>query len=84
MVGFVNQIVREEGFLACQQIIVSGGVSNFLDGFYHTEKLQLPSIYGQASAFLKHATGSYDDLKKYITAQIDGFRVAKAMLKIRQ
>lgn len=84
MVAFVNQVVKEEGSLACQQVIVSGGVSNFLDGFYHTEKLQLPSIYGQASAFLKHATGSYEDLRKYIMAQIDGLRVAKAMLKIRQ
>ena len=84
MVNFVNQIVKEEGYIACEQIIVSGGVSNFLDGFYHTEKLQLASIYGQASAFLKHATGSYEDLKKYVTAQIDGLRVAKAMLTIRK
>lgn len=84
MVDFVNRIVKEEIGLACRQIIVSGGVSNFLDGFYHTEKLVLPSIYGQASAFLKHATGTYADLQRFITAQVDGFRVAQAMLKIRQ
>lgn len=84
MVEFVNQIVKEEGYIECKQIIVSGGVCNFLDGFYYTEKLQLTSVYGQASAFLKHATGSYDELKKYVTAQIDGLRVAKAMLTIRK
>lgn len=84
MVEFVNRITREEGAIACREIIVSGGVASFLDGFYHMEKLSLPSIYGQASAFLKHATGSYADLQKYITAQIDGLRVAKAMLTVRR
>lgn len=84
MVNFVNQIVQEEGYIACRQIIVSGGVGSFLDGFYYTEKLQLPSVYGQASAFLKHATGSYAELKKYVMAQIDGLSVSKAMLSIRK
>lgn len=85
MVGFVNQIVREEGDnLLCRQVIISGGVSSFLDGYYLMEKLAVTSVYGQASAFLKHATGTYQDLQKYINAQIDGLRVAKAMLKIRR
>ncbi len=83
MVGFVNQVAAEEGYLPCREIIVSGGVTSFLDGFYYMEKLTVPSVYGQASAFLKHAAAATTDLQKYIHAQIDGIRVAKAMLKIR-
>lgn len=84
MVGFVNRVVQEEGDLPCREIIISGGVTSFLDGFYYMEKLQVPSVYGQASAFLKHATGTYRELRTYIQAQIDGLRVAKAMLQIRR
>ena len=37
--------------LKCQQVIISGGVKNFLDGCYLINKLALPSVYGQASGF---------------------------------
>ena len=85
MVNFVNRIAQEEGSrLKCRPVIVSGGVSDFLDGYYHTEKLQVPAIYGQASAFLKHAVGDYETLVKFIEAQIDGLRVAKALLRIKE
>lgn len=84
MVGFVNRVVQEESDLLCREIIISGGVTSFLDGFYYMEKLRVPSVYGQASAFLKHATGTYEELRTYIQAQIDGLRVAKAMLQIRR
>lgn len=84
MVQFVNEIYREEGDkLACKEIIISGGVNTFLDGYYLTESCHLSAVYGQASAFLKHAAGNYEDLRIYVQSQIDGLRVAKAMLKVR-
>lgn len=84
MVGFVNRIIEEEKEnIACKQVIISGGVNSFLDGFYLTEKLNTPSVYGQASAFLKQATGDYETLQSYVEAQIDGLRVAKRFLKIK-
>jgi isopentenyl-diphosphate Delta-isomerase len=84
MVDFTNNIVKElGGRINCQQVIVSGGIQNFLDGFYCTKKLQLPAIYGQASAFLRHAQGSYDDLYKYIEAQVQGLELAEAYLRVR-
>jgi len=67
----------------CKEIIISGGVSDFLDGYYYTKKLKLPSVYGQASGFLKHAQSSYEHLQTYTKMQIDGFRMAKAMLHIK-
>jgi isopentenyl-diphosphate Delta-isomerase len=84
MVGFTNQLVEELGEkIKCQQIIVSGGIQNFLDGFYCIKKLKLPAIYGQASAFLKYAQGDYDHLHHYIDAQINGLELAEAFFKVR-
>ena len=84
MVDFTNQIVAELGDnIRCQQIIVSGGIQDFLDGFYCIKKLSLPAIYGQASAFLKHAQGDYADLKAFIGMQIRGLELAEAFLKVK-
>jgi isopentenyl-diphosphate Delta-isomerase len=84
MVDFTNRLVEELGEkVKCSQIIVSGGIQNFLDGFYCIKKLQVPAIYGQASAFLKHAQGDYDSLHHYIDAQIQGLELAEAFFKVR-
>jgi isopentenyl-diphosphate Delta-isomerase len=84
MVDFTNIIVEElSENIRCSQIIVSGGVKNFLDGFYCIKKLKLPAIYGQASGFLKHAQGDYEQLYNYIDAQIQGLELAEAFLKVR-
>ncbi len=85
MVKMSNQIIKELGDqLVCKQVIISGGVSGFLDGYYLINKLALPSIYGQASAFLKHARGDYDNLYEYIDAQIQGLTLANAYLTVRE
>ena len=84
MVDFTNQIVEELGDkIRCREIIVSGGIKTFLDGFYCIKKLKLPAIYGQASSFLKHAQGDYQDLYEYVDAQIRGLELAEAFLKVR-
>lgn len=84
MVEFSNAILQELGEKAiCKQVIISGGVQNFLDGYYLIEKINTTSIYGQASAFLNHARNHYDDLAKYVEAQIQGLCLAKAMLRVR-
>lgn len=84
MVDFTNQIIDELGEkIRCKQIIVSGGIKNFLDGFYCIKKLQLPAIYGQASGLLKYAQGNYDVLYEYVDAQVNGFELAEAFLKVR-
>jgi isopentenyl-diphosphate delta-isomerase len=80
MLDVVNSIA--EGQPACRQIIISGGIHSFLDGYYYMSKSKLPSITGQASAFLKHATGDYNELKIYISGQIEGLKFARAFLKV--
>lgn len=81
MSGFANQVLQKLGDKAlCKQIILSGGVKNFLDGYYLMEKTNCNAIYGQASAFLKHAASSYEELEYYIEKQLQGLALAKAFL----
>ncbi|MEY4905949.1 MAG: hypothetical protein RLZZ292_3764 [Bacteroidota bacterium] len=84
MVEMTNQLIITLGEkMCCKQIIISGGLKNFLDGYYLTSKLNLPSIYGQASAFLQHARGDYETLHQYIETQTQGLELAKALLRAK-
>ncbi|MEL6277031.1 MAG: isopentenyl-diphosphate delta-isomerase, partial [Bacteroidota bacterium] len=43
MTDFINEIlVDPSADIQCRQLIISGGVRNFLDGYYLTERVQLP------------------------------------------
>ncbi|HFA52055.1 MAG TPA: type 2 isopentenyl-diphosphate Delta-isomerase [Bacteroidetes bacterium] len=84
MVEMSNEIAADLGDkMECRQVIISGGISNFLDGYYLINKLKLPCAYGQASAFLKHARGPYEELHEYVAAQVQGLELANAFLKIK-
>jgi len=84
MVQYVNELVATLGeHRKCNQIIISGGIRHFLDGYYLMHKLTLPAVYGQASSFLKHARGDYSELKAYVETQVRGLEVAHAFLKVK-
>ncbi len=84
MVDFVNDIKEELGDnIECNEVIISGGIKSFLDGYYYTEKIGVPSIYGMASEFLKYARGEYEELEEFVSKHIDGLRMAKAFLRIK-
>ncbi len=85
MVEMSNQLFSELGdkFL-CNQIIVSGGVSDFLDGYYFIKKSKVNAIYGQAGAFLKHARGEYSELRKFMKGQKKGIEMAYAYLRLKK
>ncbi len=84
MTGMVNQISAELGDRCLvRQVIISGGIGDFLDGFYLIKKSNLPAVFGQASGFLRHAQGNYDELREYVAAQIRGLELAEAFLKIK-
>ena len=84
MVDMVNDIlVKATMPIECRQMIISGGITHFLDGYYHIQKLKVPAIYGQASAFLVHARNSYEQLQKYISMQIDGLKMAQSLLTVK-
>lgn len=83
MVGWINQLTTDGKTIACRQFIISGGIKDFLDGYYLMGKLNFPSVYGQASGFLKHAMESQEALNTYIAQQIAGLKLAQAYLRIR-
>lgn len=83
MVEMVNHITSETEALPCRQIIISGGVSDFLDGYWLMSKLKLPSVYGQASGLLEYARKDYESLQAFLNMQVEGLAVAKAFLKVK-
>lgn len=84
MVTMTNDLVYRLGkAVQCDQIIISGGVKTFLDGYYLTQLSSCKAVYGQASAFLKEARGDYEDLQLHVERQIAGLRVAHSYLTIK-
>jgi isopentenyl-diphosphate delta-isomerase len=83
MIEVVNALVREGNPLGCRQIIISGGIRSFLDGYYYISKSLLPSIFGQAASFLRFARGDYDDLRSFVNDQIRGLAFARSFLQVK-
>lgn len=84
MVGFVNELISELGEKAvCRQFIISGGIKNFLDGYYGIKKIHATAVYGQASTLLKYAAESYEDLHAYVSSQVEGLKLASAFFKVK-
>jgi isopentenyl-diphosphate delta-isomerase len=84
MMAYVIQLKAALGD-ACQvqQLILSGGIKHFLDGYYLLEKSPMPAVFGQASGFLKYAEGDYAHLQAFVQAQVKGLALAKAYLKVK-
>ena len=83
MVDFINEILNKELNLPVDQFILSGGVKNYLDGYYLNQRCHAKSIYGQASALLKYASVSYELLERYLENQIRSYAMARNLLKIK-
>lgn len=63
-------------------LIISGGIKNYLDGYYFISTSPLPAVYGMASGFLKHARESYSTLSDWAKSHIDGLKMAHAYLRV--
>jgi len=83
MINNINSIISKTSDTSCKQVIISGGIRSFLDGYYLMKKSQLPSIYGQASTMLRYAREDYDKLREYIQYQIKGLQMAYTYLTIK-
>jgi len=85
MVGFANEAIAALGEKAlCQNVIISGGIKSYLDGYYLLKKASCNAVYAQASAFLKHAAGDYELLRSYCELQRKGLQTAYTFLDIKQ
>lgn len=84
MLEFYNTLIKEMGSSNHgANVIISGGVKHFIDGYYYINKIQAPAVYGQASPFLKHARGSYEELKQHVELQLEGLKMAYNYLTLR-
>ena len=82
MIQHINSLKSNHLKETAPLIIISGGIKTFLDGYFLMQKCQLPSIYAQASGFLKHAM-DIEALRSYVKSQIDGLKMAHALLKVK-
>ena len=84
MIQYIDELEwRLKEDMLCKQFIISGGVRNFLDGYYLMEQLPYPCVIGQASTMLKYAQESEEALSNFVQQQINGLLFAKAFLKIK-
>lgn len=81
MVGLWNEIANRKDRVP--DAIISGGVKDYLDGYYLINKCKTQAVYGQASGFLHHAMDDYEKLRAYVKTQIEGLKIANAMLTVR-
>lgn len=85
MVEILNSLLNEnKTTFHCKMAIISGGVKDFLDGFYYIQKSKMSAIYGHASGFLKYALQSQEALDEFARYQIEGLLLARAFLKIKE
>lgn len=85
MVDILNEIVATNGKeMKCHTVIVSGGLKDFLDGYYYIRKTKTKAIYGHASKFLKYALQSQEALNEFTGYQTEGLLLARAFLKLKE
>lgn len=66
-----------------KHIIVSGGIKNFLDGYYHLQKLPHSAIYAQAAPFLKYALLGEEPLFEFVESQLQALSMAYHYLTVK-
>ena len=66
------------------ELIISGGVKDYLDAHYLMSHASIPCIYGQAFRLLKYALQSYDALKNHIQDELHGLYLARSFLHVRK
>mgnify|MGYP000871664078 FL=1 len=84
MVDTCNELSATNPAFQSKQIIISGGVKTFLDGYYLNKKSSNPSVYAQASALLKHAATGFDALDAFLEKEIHGYTLANQYLDLRK
>ncbi len=81
MVTWINEILREKkSSPKCENIIISGGIKNYLDGHFLLNKLACNGLIGQGQSLLRRALISEEKLHSYISEQISGLMLSREFL----
>lgn len=81
MIRFVNEALPTS---TCKEVIISGGISNYLDGYYHISKSNANAVFGMASGFLKYAMEDYETLSTFVQSQLEGLALSYQLLTIKE
>lgn len=83
MTQMINEVVSKSNMHSCKQLIISGGITHILDGYYLQQISKLTSVIGMGSALLKVASGKYEELRNYLQQVERSYQLALAYLKVR-
>ncbi len=85
MLHFANTIFNKHSKeIKCQQLIISGGISNSVDGYFLTRESKIPAIFGMGSAFLTPASKGIEELRSYCENLIWSYQLAQNYLEIKR
>lgn len=79
MIQWVNTNISGQK-VQCKSFIISGGISDAIEGHKLREQLNASSIIGMGSAFLKYAE-SLIELENFTQAQVDILKLSKCFFK---
>jgi isopentenyl-diphosphate Delta-isomerase len=82
MMNDIKYLLNQEVDNKVERLIISGGIKNYLDGYYFLKTSPLPAVYGMASGFLKHARDNYSTLRDWASSHFEGLRMAFAYLRV--
>lgn len=83
MTEMINRVVSESDTYKCKQLIISGGISHILDGYYLQQKSKLTAVVGMGSALLKAGSGDYEALRSYLQQVERSYQLASAYLSVK-
>lgn len=83
MVEVLNNLVTKNPYY-CNNLIISGGINNFLDGYYFIKRSTIPAIYGMANPILRCALISKQELFDFVRAEIEGYKFASRFLSLKK
>ncbi len=83
MVKFINSLGLLNPKYKKMPLIISGGIENFLDGYYLRARSSNPSVYGHAHKFLSHAE-NYEELQSFTANEIAGLKIAQSYLTLKE
>lgn len=84
MTHMINEVVSKSDTYLCKQVIISGGITHILDGYYLQQISKLTSVIGMGSALLKVASGDYEELRSYLQHVEKSYQLASAYLRIKK
>ncbi len=84
MTLLINEVDSKSNIHSCNQVIISGGITHILDGYYLQQICKLPSVIGMGSALLKVASGKYEELQRYLQQVEKSYQLAATYLRVRE